>query len=143
MVTSCHFRVTLGLSGETLASRRKTLGLPRTLDQATCATWHTTASKVSIKCWVISRVTKVMSWAFQGLHHSGRERPPWVQACQAISGGTSSSLSGANLYPIFSPSWGLGIHLVGFIPMEVQNNHLPMCTCSSGVDLQQQQVRPP
>jgi hypothetical protein len=30
-----------------------------------------------------------------------------------------------------------------FSPMEVQNNHLPMCTCLSDVALQQQQVRPP
>jgi hypothetical protein len=59
-----------------LASTSKTLGLPRPLDQATRATWHTTASKVSIKRWVTSRVTEVTSWAFQGLHHSGRERPP-------------------------------------------------------------------
>jgi hypothetical protein len=48
-VMSFPFRVTLGLSGETLASGSKTLGLPRPLDQATHATWHTTASKVSIK----------------------------------------------------------------------------------------------
>ena len=47
MVTSCPFRVTLGLSGEMLASKSKTLGLPRPLDQTTRATWHTTASKVS------------------------------------------------------------------------------------------------
>jgi hypothetical protein len=94
-VTSCPSRVTLGLPGETLASRSKTLGLPRPLDQATCATWHRIASKVSIKRWVTSRVTEVMSWAFQGLHHRGRARPPWVQAYQVVSGGASSSLSGA------------------------------------------------
>jgi hypothetical protein len=30
-----------------------------------------------------------------------------------------------------------------FIPMEVRANHLPICTCPSGMVLQQQQVRPP
>jgi hypothetical protein len=115
-VISCPSRVTLGLSGETLASRSKTLGLPRPLDQATCATWHTTASIVSIKRWVTSRVTEVTSWAFQGQHHSGRERPPWVQACQDVSGGTSSSLYGASLLYVSAPGWGLSIHLVGFYP---------------------------
>jgi hypothetical protein len=30
-----------------------------------------------------------------------------------------------------------------FVPMEVQANHLPICTCPSGMVLQQQQVCPP
>jgi hypothetical protein len=30
-----------------------------------------------------------------------------------------------------------------FIPMEVQDNHLPIFTCPSGMVMQQQQVRPP
>jgi hypothetical protein len=30
-----------------------------------------------------------------------------------------------------------------FSPMEDRANHLPMCTCSSGMVLQQQQVCPP
>jgi hypothetical protein len=30
-----------------------------------------------------------------------------------------------------------------FIPMEVRANHLPICTCLSGMVLQQQQVCPP
>jgi hypothetical protein len=30
-----------------------------------------------------------------------------------------------------------------FSPMEVRTNHLPICTCPSGMVLQQQQVRPP
>ena len=47
MVTSCPFRVTLGLLMATLASRSKTLGLLGPLYHATHATWHTTASKVS------------------------------------------------------------------------------------------------
>jgi hypothetical protein len=68
-VTSCPFRVTLGLLRATLASRRKTLGLLGPLDHTTCATWHTTSSKVS-KTLGTSWVTWVTSWAFQGLHHS-------------------------------------------------------------------------
>jgi hypothetical protein len=30
-----------------------------------------------------------------------------------------------------------------FSPMEVRTNHLPICTCLSGMVLQQQQLRPP
>jgi hypothetical protein len=30
-----------------------------------------------------------------------------------------------------------------FSPIEVRSNHLPMCTCPSGMALQQQQVRSP
>jgi hypothetical protein len=30
-----------------------------------------------------------------------------------------------------------------FIPMEVQNNHIPMCTYPSGVEVKHQQVHPP
>jgi hypothetical protein len=143
-VTSCPFRVTLGLSSATLASRSKTLGLPRPLDQATRATWHTTASKVSIKCWVTSRVTEVTSWAFQGLHHSEEGKTP--------SGSRPARLSLVERPPFsLVQTSDLSLPLVGvstsiwwdFSPMEVRTNHLPMCTYPSGVALQQQKVHPP
>jgi hypothetical protein len=143
MVTSCPFRVTLGLSSETLASRSKTLGLPRPLDQATRATWHTTASKVSIKRWVTSRVTEVTSWAFQGLHHSGRARPPGSRPAR-LSLVERPPLSLVQTSDLSLPLAGVSTSIWwDFSPMEVRTNHLPMCTCPSGVALQQQQVRPP
>jgi hypothetical protein len=55
--------------------------------------------------------------------------------------------------PSFSPvqASGICLPLAGvsastwwdFSPMEVPANHLPICTCLSGMVLQQQQVRPP
>jgi hypothetical protein len=76
---SCPFRVMLGLSGETFSSRSKTLGLPRPLDQAIRATWHTTSSKVSIKRWVTSRVIEVMSWVLAGFE----DEPPETEQTDA------------------------------------------------------------
>jgi hypothetical protein len=141
-VIACPFTMTLGLSSEMLASRRKTLGLPRPLDQATRATWHTTASKVSIKCWVTSRVTKVTSWSFQGQHHSGRERPPGYRPSR-LSLLEHPPLSSMKASDICMPLVGVSTSIwCYFIPVEVRTNHLPMGTCLSGVGLQQQQVRP-
>jgi hypothetical protein len=58
----------------------------------------------------------MMSGAFKGQRHGGRERPPWVQAYQSAYGGMFSLLSGASLRYLFSPGWDLNIHLVGFYP---------------------------
>jgi hypothetical protein len=119
------------------------LGLPRPLDQATHATWHIIASIVSIKHWVMSRVTEVTSWAFQGRHHSGREIPPGSRPvrlslveCPPLSLVQASGMC-LPLARVSTSIWW------DFIPMEVQINHLPMCTCPSGVARQQQQVLPP
>jgi hypothetical protein len=127
-VTSCSSRVMLGLPGETLASRSKMLGLPRPLDQATRATWHTTASKVSIKRWVTSRVTEVTSWAFQGQHHSGWARPPGSRPAR-LSLVERSPLSPMQAFDMCLPLVGVSTSIWwDFSPMEVRTNHLPMCT---------------
>jgi len=47
-------------------------------------------------------------------------------------------------YSIHLPLAGVSTSIcLASIPMEVRANHLPICTCPSGMVLQQQQVRPP
>ena len=84
---------------------------------------------MSWACWV-------MLWAFQGQRSSGEGTTPLGKALSGCLYGTSSSslmktplsrlcpLSGSQY-----PSGGL------FSPMEVRTNHLPMCTCPSGMIL--------
>jgi hypothetical protein len=142
-VTSCPFRVTLGLFRAMLASRSKTLGLLRPLDQTTRATWHTTASKVSKMLGdVKGHMGDIMG--LQGLHHSEKGKTP-----------LGPGLPGCLWWNVLLSLWCKPLiclcPLAGvstsiwwdFSPMEVRTNHLPMCTCPSGVALQQQQVRPP
>ena len=134
-MTACPFRVTLGLYSETVASESKTLGLPRPLDQATHATWRTTASKVSIKRWVTSRVIKVTSWAFQGQYHSRRARPPGSRLARlSLVERPPLSLVQASSICLLLGGVSASIRWV-FSHMEVRASHLPMCTCLSGMVL--------
>jgi hypothetical protein len=75
-MTSCPFRVTLGLLRATLASRSKTLGLLGPLDPATHVPLGTQLPPKCPKRWVTSWVTWVTSWAFQGLHHGEKGKTP-------------------------------------------------------------------
>jgi hypothetical protein len=75
-VTSCPFRVTLGLFRATLASRRKTSGLLRRLWIKPHMPLRTQLPPKCPKCWVMSWVTLVISWAFQGLHHNEKGKTP-------------------------------------------------------------------
>jgi hypothetical protein len=98
---------------------------------------------VSIKCWVTSSVIEVMSWAFQGQHHSRREKPLGSRPTR-LSLVEHPPLSLVQASDMCLPLAGVSTFVWwDFIPMEVQTNHLPMCTCPSGVALQQHKVRPP
>ena len=61
-MTSCPFRVTLGPFRATLASWSKLLGLLGPQDPATCATWHTTASKASKMLGDVMGLPRPTSW---------------------------------------------------------------------------------
>jgi hypothetical protein len=74
------------------------------------------------------------SWAFRGQRSSGEGTTPLGEALPGCLSGTSSSSSVQTplscLCPLLGsqhPSGGL------FSPMEVRTNHLPMCTCLSGM----------
>jgi hypothetical protein len=96
MMTSCHFRVTLGPFRETLASWGKTLGLLGPQKPATHATWHTTASQNLQKHWMMSWCPGRRRGPSKAYVLVERAQPPWVRVYQAASGGTSS-FSGAIL----------------------------------------------
>jgi hypothetical protein len=46
----------------------------------------------------------------------GKGKTPWVQNYQGVSSGMSFFLSGASLWYVSAPGWGIIIHLVGFYP---------------------------
>jgi hypothetical protein len=147
-VTSCPFRVMLGPFWAMLASWSKTLGLLGPQEPATCATWHTTASKhpkmlydVMGDLGDIMGLPRPTSWWKE--HNPSRSRPTRLPLVKR------PPLSPVQSFDLSLPPAGVSTSIWwDFSPMEVRTNHLPRCTfpsgtCPSGVALQHQQIHPP
>jgi hypothetical protein len=89
-----------------------------------------------------------MSWPSKANVLVEKAQPPWVQVRSAASGGTSFSSPVQTLYHVSAPHVGVLASIPWDLsPMELRNNHLPMCTCPIlylfvGYDPAHQQICP-
>jgi hypothetical protein len=125
-------RETLGPFGVCPASRSQTLALLGLLQAATRASHPIKLPHAQGDV----KASWVMSWSSKGNAPSKKGQPPWAGLSQSVLGGTYFLFSCARAQPITvlsfplmgsqQPSDGL------FSPMEIQANHLPMCTGPTG-----------